>query len=156
MKQDISSYMDGEPVSGPGPIRDESAREVWYEYHLIGDVLRGEAYRQSGVSQRVFERLGKEPTVLAPGARPVPAVTRVALALAASVATIAVVGWMGMQQGGETTAPTTLAVAPAPVAQPVARTPRPAVPAPDPHDYLVAHRQIPSAEFYRPVAARQP
>jgi sigma-E factor negative regulatory protein RseA len=157
MKQDISSLMDGE-LDARGVTLDASALRQWNEYHLIGDVMRGDPGLGSGVADRVFARLRDEPTVLAPRASRRPSAARVALAAAASVATVAVVGWIGMQGMGigQPPAPTVALkpVVPAPVPA-AARAARPAAPAPDVQDYLVAHRQIPSAEFYRPVAARQ-
>jgi hypothetical protein len=74
---------------------------------------------------------------------------RIAFAAAASVTTVAVVGWMGLQQGRVPDAGPALAKGPA-AAQPaaVAATTRPA----NVNEYLVVHRQLPNADFYRPVS----
>ena len=180
MTQDISSLVDGE-LQSPETERvirsccaDAEAARKWNEYHLIGEALRGENPRRCAVADRVMEALADEPTVLAPRAGRAHAVGRMALAAAASVATIGVVGWMGMQQFEGPAGP---AVAQAPVPKPAVakagesvapRTPAvvaggnpasgrqvsgPVIPTSDVQDYLVVHRQIPSAEFYRPVAA---
>ena len=79
-----------------------------------------------------------------------------ALAAAASVATIGVVGWMGTQGGQALPGAATMAKNPTAV-QPVVHQRAPATePAPDVQDYLTAHRQIPSAELYRTVTNRAP
>jgi len=155
MTQEISSLMDGEldPKGSDVAIRacctSEEAARAWDEYHLIGDALRGETGRGHGVAGRVAAALAAEPTVLAPRAARPSSALRVALAAAASVATIAVVGWIGAPQDARAPSGALVAIAP-PV--PLRAT----SPAPDVRDYLAAHRQIPSAEFYRPVAAKSP
>jgi hypothetical protein len=78
---------------------------------------------------------------------------RVALAAAASVATIGVVGWMGM--GGQAPAGGGVIAKNPSAIQPVANT-VPAVPAPDMQDYVAAHKQLPSADLYRPVHRTAP
>jgi sigma-E factor negative regulatory protein RseA len=85
---------------------------------------------------------------------------RVALAAAASVATVGVVGWIGSQGGaGPASIPATVAKTGVGASiQPVASTTAvpAAVPALTVQEYLVAHRQIPSPELYRPVTNRTP
>jgi hypothetical protein len=85
---------------------------------------------------------------------------RVALAAAASVATVGVVGWIGTQGGAGPSALSTVAKSGAPGAsiQPVASTTTlpAAVPALTVQEYLVAHRQMPTPELYRPVTNRTP
>jgi negative regulator of sigma E activity len=80
---------------------------------------------------------------------------RVALAAAASVATIGVVSWIGTQGGapGVSSTPIVAKGAPARAIQPVEFT-KPAS-QPNVQDYLTAHRQIPSADAYRPVSNQQ-
>jgi len=73
-----------------------SARETWANYHLIGDVMRGETLAAFDISQRIMTALEQEPTVLAPRrspARPGRTLTY-ALSAAASISAVAVVGWM--------------------------------------------------------------
>ncbi|QJR15310.1 sigma-E factor negative regulatory protein [Usitatibacter palustris] len=179
MKQNISNLMDGELESHESGqaiqacCKDPDAMRVWDEYHLIGDVMRGDVPRALPFTGRVISDLSKEPTVLAPRRLPPMAnIVRISLAAAASVATIGVVGWIGFQQGGIGSAGPTVVRGPAPVqgslatvavneptaavATKAAATGAVVQPAPDIHDYLVAHRQTPSAEFYRPVAAKGP
>jgi len=161
MKQEISAWMDGEaePHEAERALRaccaGEEATRTWQAYHLIGETLRGGAPASLRTAERVFAALAAEPTVLAPRARGA-SVARIALAAAASVATVAVVGWIGLQGTGSN-APATMAKAPA-KAEPVlaANVPPAAQPPIDVQDYLVAHRQMPSPDLYRPAALRQP
>jgi sigma-E factor negative regulatory protein RseA len=162
MKQDISSLMDGE--LGPREAdrvmqaccRSGEHKDTWNVYHAIGEAIRGQAPRALVRPDRVMEAISKEPTVIGGPRRNVFETTlgRVALAAAASVATIGVVSWIGMQGGapGVSTAPAVAKNAPASAIQPVAATKPVPVAAPDVQDYLSAHRQIPSPEAYRPVA----
>lgn len=158
MSQDISTLMDGELDS------DEAARAIraicasedhrarWATYHLIGDAMRGDAAGRPARAQRIFDALEREPTVLAPRRPLSTRGGRIAFAAAASVATVAVVGWIGVQQGRAPGADS-LARSAAPAAA------HPAVAAPEPqlvNDYLVVHRQVPNAEFYRPASNRVP
>lgn len=64
--------------------RDDQLRRNWSEYHLIGDLMRGEAPAQEGFMARFSARLADEPTVLAPRRSVWP--QRVAVASFASLA----------------------------------------------------------------------
>ena len=165
MKQDISSLMDGE-LEGPEADRairsccaSEDHKDTWNLYHAIGDAIRGQAPRTLERHTGVMEAIAKLPTVLAPRPRVFETVLgRFALAAAASVATIGVVSWIGVQ-GGAPGAPSPVVAkgTPAPIAiQPVSATATvpAAQPSIDVQDYLTAHRQIPSPEAYRPVVNR--
>jgi sigma-E factor negative regulatory protein RseA len=104
--QEISQLMDGEfeddeAVRELGRVKaDASRREAWDTYHLIGDAMRATVrdpvrLMQPGFQERFSAKLAAEPTVLAPRAQPVKShVTAWALPIAASVAAVAVVGWM--------------------------------------------------------------
>lgn len=159
MTQEISSLMDGE-LSSPEAERairacctTHEAAQKWQEYHLIGDVLRGGLPHPTDTAARVAAALKDEPAIVARPKRMLQTtVGRVALATAASVATIGVVGWIGTQ-GGQLPGGTTVAKNPA-VLQPVAITKPAAAPTVDPQDYYIAHRQLPSAQLYRPVTNR--
>jgi sigma-E factor negative regulatory protein RseA len=161
MTQEISSLMDGELAVAEvdRAIRTCSTSEVqkstWYLYHAIGDTMRGQAPRRLALPDEVMEELEAQPTVLAP--RPLHQTTfaRIALAAAASVATIGVVGWIG-SQGGQVSSGPAIAKSSSAI-QPVAnKVVAPESPALNVQDYLAAHRQIPSAELYRPVTNRAP
>jgi sigma-E factor negative regulatory protein RseA len=171
MTQDISSLMDGELESNEAGrvvqacCASEDQKEAWYVYHVIGDAMRGHAPHRMGFPHRTIEALQGLPTVLAPRRRVLNgSFARVALAAAASVATIGVVGWLGLQ-GGQLTTQGTIAKARSPAGvtnvasnvlangtMPVAST----QPVLNVQDYLTVHRQIPSPEFYRQVSNQAP
>jgi sigma-E factor negative regulatory protein RseA len=152
MTQEISSLMDGElePHEAERVIRSccassESA-EKWQAYNLIGDVLRGGKPHPTNTADRVRRALAAEPAIIARPKRVYESTFgRVALAAAASVATIGVVGWMG-NQASPVPSPAMVARAPGTLA-PVAMAQ-----AADIQDYVVAHRQLPSPELFRVVA----
>ncbi|HXS52360.1 MAG TPA: sigma-E factor negative regulatory protein [Usitatibacter sp.] len=166
MTQDISSLMDGELEGreADAALRaccgDEDRKRTWYLYHAIGAAMRGQAPATLDMPANVFEKLRAQPTVLAPRTRVRAAtVTRVALAAAASVATVGVVGWLGSQGGNPEPVPVPIVATKTPEQsiQPVASTttivPAPAVSV---QEYLVAHRQVPSPDLYRPVTNTAP
>jgi sigma-E factor negative regulatory protein RseA len=162
MTHEISSLMDGELQAHEAEraIRaccaDSEAAQKWQEYHLISDVLRGGRPHPSGTAERVRKALESEPAIVARPKRILDTTFgRVALATAASVATIGVVGWIG-SQGGPAVSGGVVAKNPTAV-QPVALKPAPAATeSPDVQDYLAAHRQLPSVELYRTVTNRAP
>lgn len=166
MTQELSALMDGElghqeaerALQACGA--DEVQMRTWYLYHAIGEAMRGQAPRSLAMPAGVFEKLNQQPTVLAPRRRVLEGrVVRVALAAAASVATVGVVGWIGSQGGaGTPVLPTVAKTGAASSIQPVASTTtvQPTVPALTVQEYLVAHRQMPSPELYRPVTNRAP
>lgn len=151
MKQQLSDLMDGELDIGRSDAAwkslsaDAGLRDCWRTYHLIGDCMRGEVVTDSVVrstpADKIMARLADEPTVLSPGRRAahhvVSSKTRIALALAASVATLSVVGILALRQetlpqglmAQKQVAPTTTQVAAA-------------APLPNVNDYLVLHRQF--------------
>ena len=162
MTQEISSLMDGELVGREAEVAlgaccgNEGLKRTWHLYHVIGDAMRAQAPATLAMPEKVFEKLNEQPTVLAPRRRVPATVTRVALAAAASVATVGVVGWLGSQ--GASPVPEPVAkTANSPALQPIASTAT-VVPAPalNVQEYLVAHRQMPTPELYRPVTNRTP
>ena len=151
MTQELSTLMDGEldAHEAERAIRtacgNEELKQKWHEYHLIGDALRGDDPGRAAACRRIMAALEQEPTVLAPKRRLDAKAGRIAFAAAASVATVAVVGWMGLQQGRVPDAQPSLAKgAPAAVTVPG--------PPAQVNEYLVVHRQLPNADFYRPVS----
>lgn len=146
MKSRISAFMDGELAQQDAggafeSLRDEGdAREVWRRYHLIGDLMR-DPNALSGrfgpeFSSRVAERIAQEPTVLAPSRRRIGAARMPvwALSAAASLAAVALVGWVAF---GPQEEPQLAASPPqVPVAQETAQVAPPAAA----HDYLLAHQ----------------
>ncbi|MGD2082241.1 MAG: sigma-E factor negative regulatory protein [Chromatiales bacterium] len=102
-REEVSALLDGallradtDRVLGLLSSRRD-LRAAWDRYHLIGDLMRGEAVRpvSRGIADAVAERIRSEPTVLAPGIRTrlrAPRWLRPAAggALAASVAVVAI------------------------------------------------------------------
>ena len=141
MKDRISEFMDGEldDRAAGGLIealgRDNEARDAWRIYHLIGDTLRDSTLLSAGFTARVARQLAAEPTVVAPARlQPQP---RTWYALAASVAAVALVGWLAFAPQQSPVAPVAQQQAPATVVQA-----KPAlVPLPSgTNDYLLAHQ----------------
>lgn len=104
MTSDISALMDGEldPEETARTLaslgRDGELRATWATYHLIGDALRASGPLTLDVTDKVARRLAAEPTVLAPRAsRPVWKPRLPAMALAASVAALSLVGLLAWQ-----------------------------------------------------------
>jgi sigma-E factor negative regulatory protein RseA len=150
--------------------------EVWSQYHLIGDVMRGANALSTDFKQNLMAKIDLEPTVLSPNAawinepkafneanelnqarskklaldvksKSQTAHLPVAWSVAASFAAVMVVGWMVLQtQVGNQAAPTMVAQA---------ALPQEAVTLPAaneqavPAEYLMAHQaSAPSASSY--------
>ena len=146
--ESISALMDGE-LDERDAVREvarlkgeESLRERWDEFHLIGDALRGEPLLTPRFGERFSQRLSQEPTVLAPR-RMAPKTRRAAvyaLSAAASVSAAALVAWVAV-------APTTplgpeLASAPVPAKAAVELVAQPLRGVPSDgrmNEYLLAH-----------------
>ena len=98
----ISALMDGELDGQEAEAalaqlsRQAEARANWERYHLISDAFRSEYLLSGSFAEEVSRRLAEEPTVLAPRRRRLlpRQLRKNALSLAASVAAIAVVGWL--------------------------------------------------------------
>jgi sigma-E factor negative regulatory protein RseA len=122
-------------------LREPPAVATWVCYHVIGDALRGQCAPLAGFGDRFSARLVAEPTVLAPPrSRPTPAA--MALAVAATVAAVGVVGWVAL-----TTMPApseAIATAQQAAAVRATDTRRPVV-----NEYLLAHQE------YSPTTAIQ-
>ncbi|OGA11649.1 MAG: hypothetical protein A3D95_12540 [Betaproteobacteria bacterium RIFCSPHIGHO2_12_FULL_69_13] len=147
MKQKISMMVDGELDEGAAEetfkslARGGEALNAWRTYHLISDAMRESRLLSRDFAARVADRLSSEPTVLAPGrlARGGERGKWFALSAAASVAAVALVGWLAFApQPGLDAVPVAQAPqsAPAPVAKQPAIVPLPAAA----HDYLLAHQ----------------
>lgn len=149
MKQQVSDLMDGEldgsqhDAAWRALAKDDELRDSWRTYHLIGECLRGDTgLPRESCTQKILARLAEEPTVLAPrrgvGAADgvVSGKARIALAMAASVATLGVVGVIATRQPAATVAPAQMAQQPAAQVQQVANG------APQVNDYLALHRQF--------------
>lgn len=105
--QKVSAFIDGECSSGETEhvidhaLANEAARGAWTRYHFIGNAMRGELprYVLRDFVSRVRNTIAPEPIVLAPTARRRVWLKPVSgLAIAASVAVVAIVG---VRQFGE-------------------------------------------------------
>ena len=163
MNEKMSALMDGEldhdqarsVIKSLGS--DDASRDHWDVYHLIGEMLRGDAAERTpshkDSTAAIFAALAAEPTVLAPAMfkRPVEHRARIALAMAASVATISAIGVVALKQQGGQVAPVQLVqqVAPQPVA---ANKVAPSGAEVRVNDYLVVHRQFSNPGAFQPAA----
>ena len=97
--EEISLLIDGEldPARADAVVTSLCRAQgvaTWVCYHMIGDAVRGVALRGLD-SKRFVELFAAEPTVLAPPRRST-APHAIALALAATVAAVSVVGWVAL------------------------------------------------------------
>jgi sigma-E factor negative regulatory protein RseA len=98
--EEISLLIDGEldPERADAVIASLCRSEgvgTWVCYHVIGDAVRGIPARAPLRAAGCIDRLADEPTVFAPSRRS-PAPHAIALALAATVAAVSVVGWVAL------------------------------------------------------------
>ncbi len=145
MAEDISLLMDGELDPGRvegvcRQLRSDEIMATWVCYHVIGDVLRGSGELAPAFSQRFAAQLTAEPTVLAPRRRVVAAGARTPLALAASAAAVAVVGWAALKVYEPAVGPEHVAGA-APVQPQMVSTSTMRRPF-DLGDYLIVHQEF--------------
>jgi sigma-E factor negative regulatory protein RseA len=139
MKSRISALMDGEleRQEAQAPLdalrADDAARDTWRSYHLIGDAMRDTRMLSAGFAARVAAKLDEEPTVMAPVRLPQRAERPrwQLLSAAASVAAVALVGWLAFvpQNQPDTVAPLAKVAPPAKVQPPDSA-----------NDYLYAHQ----------------
>ena len=132
MGERISRLMDGELEGAEADaalreLKQPDAVATWVCYHVIGDALRGSGGPTPGFAERFAARFEAEPTVLAP--KPLhPPRLPFAWAAAATVAAVALVGWVATSMlDSQGTA--------------VAIRAAPAKAAPVSQDYLLAHRE---------------
>jgi sigma-E factor negative regulatory protein RseA len=110
MKESISTLMDGELFEDEaeallGKIKHHSgARQEWQTYHLIGDILRQPDHISRDISSTLRERLRNEPTVLAPPRSRISKKLRYfAMSAAASLMAVALVVWVSIRLGPDST-----------------------------------------------------
>lgn len=153
----ISAWMDGEldqhdALQQLSRLKAEAElAQGWHAYHVIGDALRGEPVLSRSFESRMVTRLAGEPTVLAPRPGVSRRVTTYALSAAASLAAVALVGWMAFYknplapQPELAAAPSTLPSIAAPVSPPQLAS----VPSDGKmNEYLIAHQAFsPSTEI---------
>ena len=106
MKDQISALMDDELAMDAAEHLITSVKaggesaECWAVYHLIGDVMRGSPIFKADFHLRFMQALEAEPTALAPRGITKKFFVRTPKAwpVAASVAAMAFVGWVVLQQ----------------------------------------------------------
>ena len=148
MKTRLSELIDGELEAHEARAvfdavkRDAELRTRWQEYQLIGDILRGEKSLGSDVTARVMADLEDEPVVLAPQPRQRQPWQRMGLALAATLAGVAAVGWVALGPQSDST-PVERTAQAAPALQAAHQD------AADMREYLVAHQTQSSSLQFR-------
>jgi sigma-E factor negative regulatory protein RseA len=160
MNPEISALMDGELEQHAAKSlitrlqSDQELQQSWSMYHQIGDCLRREHMPDDALTSKIFAGLHAEPTVLAPRPRTAGFMPIIATAMAASLATVAVVSWLGYQssQAPVSVAKTVIQpipemnkVVPAkPAVESLALLPNaaPVVISPNQQDYLFAHQEF--------------
>jgi sigma-E factor negative regulatory protein RseA len=165
MRSELSALIDDELAADVSERvvhalnRDAALRRDWETYHLIGDTLRRTPTLSAGFTARLMARLASEAAVLAPVSTPPKKndAARFAVALAASIMGIGVVGWVALSFNAPAQvasvarpAPERLAAVPqaepervvvAPQQAPAKSTPSPVRPGPDAlAEYLLAHQ----------------
>jgi sigma-E factor negative regulatory protein RseA len=150
MQDRISALMDGEldPEEAAAVVgqfrKTDDLREQWAIYHLISDSLGQSEVKPFDITRRVGARLANEPDIRAVFAQRSPRKHKpIAYAAAASIAAVAVAGWMSLQtmQPSERARQNLAENNPAPAtAAPVTQV---TVSAPAQiNDYLLAHREF--------------
>lgn len=137
MKIELSSMLDNElEPHGQQAIlaalqKEKSLRAAWDTYILIGDTLRDSPELVTDLTANVINALRTEPTILAPPLRRAPGVMRSVAALAASLAGVAVVGWLALSPPASQTTIAPLVRAPKPATTPASERMQ---------EYLMAHQ----------------
>ncbi|QDX80412.1 hypothetical protein B9N43_03520 [Denitratisoma sp. DHT3] len=156
MKTRLSALLDGElDVEESATViadshRQMDAREAARIYFLIGDALRGDERLDVDFTADVMARLADEPTVLAPRTRRHRAGP--ALAVAASLAGVAVVGWLALATPQEDRP--LLARSTVSTKTPAVPTLAVQAPSAEMQEYLIAHQAL-SASLHLNSGAHQ-
>lgn len=142
MTKELSALLDGELEFHEGPSlwatmkAKPQLRETWQTYKLIGDALRDEGNLAQDITGHVMRELHGEPIVVAPRPVQVRTWSHAIMAMAASVAGIAVVGWLAVAQQFPSGDQATIAQANRPPAAVVASP----VPLQGIQEYMLAHQ----------------
>ncbi|MDP2829820.1 MAG: sigma-E factor negative regulatory protein [Sulfuricellaceae bacterium] len=104
MNEQISALMDGEIEEDAvhrlfSSLKQKGLGDEWEHYHLIGDVMRDTPVVSDDFMAKFFDRLEREPTVLAPRRLNRPSPRKLALSVVASVAAVGFVAWAAVQIG---------------------------------------------------------
>lgn len=137
MKIELSSMIDNELVVHSQQAlltalqREKDMRTSWDTYILIGDTLRDSPELATDITASVVNALRNEPTILVAPARRTQGALRSVAALAASLAGVAVVGWLALSPPTSQTTLSPLAKAPKPATAPASERMQ---------EYLMAHQ----------------
>lgn len=122
MTKELSALFDNEleiheePALWGALKAEPHLRERWQNYKLIGDALREEQNLACDITGDVMRALADEPVILAPKKMRATAWSSAIMAMAASVAGIAVVGWLALAPQLKDSESAALAKAPSPPA----------------------------------------
>jgi len=144
MREEISRLVDGELDeeqfdAACGELKAKDGMATWVCYHVIGETLReGSSEIAPGLSQKLLNRLAAEPPIVAPRRRVHRPPMSYAWAAAATLAAVALTGWVALSVI-EPTGAGAMAIAKArEAAQVRAAQFRPSA---VPQDYLLAHQE---------------
>lgn len=109
MNEKVSMLMDGELDSDEAAhlvsrMKSDDAGE-WQLFHLIGDAIRDPEGFRADLDLDCFKALEAEPTVLAPYKSPLHKAKVYAWSAAASLAAVALVGWVALQGSQDSPVP---------------------------------------------------
>lgn len=120
--EQISAFMDGEADQPAETImagisNDPTLRGAWQRYHLIGDAMRGQLpghLTGPELAASIAAAVDREPAILSPASRRKSTVQRAlkpvaGLAIAASVAMVAIIGLRGLNEATSTSGSPTVA-----------------------------------------------
>lgn len=144
MTKELSALLDGELESHEvarlfAVVKsDERLLETWSDYQVIAAAIRREEPLVADLATRVMSSLEQEPTVLAPRRARDAGWHNSVLALAASVAGVAVVGWLALGQQPPVSAP--MAMVASVQSGPVVTTASASDDASEYRQYLLAHQ----------------
>lgn len=105
-KAQVSALMDGEldEVAIKKVLEDRTTRQYWHRYHIISDIIQNRipVNHDPQLSLRISELIRNEPAILAPTPRRLPDYLKpvAGIAVAASVATLAILGIQQYQGQG--------------------------------------------------------
>lgn len=157
MKRDISALMDGELDRDAAKTaltmlkQHRELRDAWFDYHLIGDVMRQTAIVSYDFGNRFKEKLAVEPVILAPRRLLLVKTKITALSIAASLAAVAMVAWVVLQNYTDKTKEN-IATAPQPnAAATLASLPRYPFNS-NVNEYLLAHQEFSPSTTIQGVA----
>ena len=157
MKHDISALMDGELDRDAAKAaltilkQHKELRDAWFDYHLIGDVMRQTGIVSYNFGKRFKEKLAVEPVIVAPR-RPVMLKVKIAaLSVAASLAAVAMVAWVVLQNNADKTKENIAATPQSNAAAMLASLPRYPLNS-NVNEYLLAHQEFSPSTTIQGVA----